>query len=61
MILLFWVGREYDFTERGGTGVIRSDAAFFCISLVIHRLLCYAHIVIAVKPIQGAALVPYLL
>ena len=30
MILLFSIGREYDFTERGGTGVISSDAAFFC-------------------------------
>ena len=27
MILLFWAGREYDFTERGGIGVINSDAA----------------------------------
>ena len=31
MILLFSIGREYDFTERGGTGVISSDAAFFCL------------------------------
>ena len=35
-ILLFWVGREYDFTngqkESGGTGVISSDAAFFCLN-----------------------------
>ena len=29
MILLFSIGREYDFTERGGTGVVSSDAAFF--------------------------------
>ena len=33
-ILLFGVGRENDFTdsqkESGGTGVISSDAAFFC-------------------------------
>ena len=31
-ILLFWVGRDYEFTdgqkESGGTGVISSDAAF---------------------------------
>ena len=26
------VGREYDFTESGGTGVISSDAAFFCVT-----------------------------
>ena len=31
-ILLFLIGREYDFTERGGTGVISSDAAFFCVT-----------------------------
>ena len=30
MILLFSIGREYDFTERGGIGVISSDAASFC-------------------------------
>ena len=30
MILLFSIGREYDFTKSGGTGVISSDAAFFC-------------------------------
>ena len=27
------VGREYDFTESGGTGVISSDAAFFCLTV----------------------------
>ena len=37
MILLFWVGCDYDFTdgqkESGGTGVISSDAAFFCLTV----------------------------
>lgn len=36
MILLFGVGRDYEFTdsqkENGGTGVISSDAAVFCFS-----------------------------
>ena len=35
MILLFLIGREYDFTERGGTGLISSDAAFFCFTFYI--------------------------
>ena len=38
-ILLFGVGREYDFTdeqkESGGTGVISSDAAFSVLTVVL--------------------------
>ena len=29
------MGREYDFTERGGTGVISSDATFFQLTTAV--------------------------
>ena len=37
MFLLFSIGREYEFTKRGGTGVISSDAAFsvLAVNLVV--------------------------
>ena len=46
-ILLFWVSCGYDFTdeqkESGGTGVISSDAAFFCLSRFALYIHCQSH------------------